>query len=117
MAKEDNTTVNTPTPQGWKATKEQIDQWKKDNPRGVRKFTIRCGDGIFEAYMRTPGMDDMMRGQASERKKSFTFSKSIWENCKLGFHPDIEKDDSMLLGLFLQIDETIEIADVTVEKI
>lgn len=102
-----------------KPTQEKINGWKKEH-EGV--FKLKVSDpaqpqSSFEAYMRKPKIEDIQRAIASERKKAFTSSRSIWENCKLAWDPEFERNETILLGLYTKIDEVIEIPDATVEKL
>jgi hypothetical protein len=99
---------------------EQIAKWKKEHPKGVIQISLTIPtqpNKKFDAYLRTPDMADIQRAIASDRKKPFSAGQSIWENCKLSAHPEIEKDDSLLMGLFVECANTFDIADSTSKKV
>ena len=109
---EEKTTATLPN-------KQQIDAWKKKYPTGVHQLTAKHPVDKTEhsAIIRQPGMVDVQRAMASEKQRVGTFNESIFSNCELFCDPLIKSTDSLMMGIYGQLGDLIEIAEVTVKKL
>lgn len=96
-------------------TKADIAAWKKQYPEGIHKVTV----GEKYLILRQPGMVDLERAMAADpkKKKPMNFNRSIVQNCKLYADPGIIEDDQSYLAVCSNIDEIIQVAEATVEKL
>lgn len=111
----------TTADQNWnEPTKEQIDAWKKEyNIDVIHKLNAMDTRDrkIKSAYMRPPTMADFIRAAQSNKDKVGTYNQSLYENCVLAAHPDIQKYQPLYQGMVFNVDKIVSAAEVEVEKL
>ena len=120
MAEETTTTENTNTDNTYKgATKQQIAAWKLKYTTGVHQLTAIHPTDKTEhiCYLRQPGLVDVQRAMASDKRQVGTFNESIFTNCLLDCDPLIKTTDSLMMGIYGQLGDLIEVAEVSIKKL
>ena len=99
--------------QGFKATKEQIGEWKKKHPAGIFQIDI---DGKV-AYLKTPDRNILDYASKIGGQSPMKFNEIILNHCWLGGDEEIKTEDKLFLGVAAKLDKIIETAEATVKKL
>lgn len=102
-------------------TKEQVAAWKKEFDSQVIHVIAVKDDGdkgaIKRAYLREPSIEDLSRASASEKAKPGTYLKSLFENCVIQLHPDIDAKKKLYNGAVRLTGDIEMAAEGTLEKL
>src|SRR5690606_23736471 len=87
------------------ATKEQIADWKKNNPKGV--YAVEVGGHI--GYFRNPTRQDInMAASQLDADNPIDYFETIMRDTQIGGSNALVEDDELYLGALNQVRKKIE---------
>lgn len=96
----------------YKATKEQIEQWKKQYDA---VFKISCPTRKLVAYCHNPSRQQM--SYISSVKDPVKFNEALLKACWIDGDMEIQTSDTVFMGLAPQIAELMHAEEVKLEKL
>lgn len=99
--------------QGFKATKEQIGEWKKKHPNGVYEIEVEG----FVAYVKAPDRNTLGYAATIGAKDPMKFNEAILNHCWLAGDDEIKTNDKLFMGVAAKLDQIIETAEASIKKL
>lgn len=96
----------------YKASKEQIDQWKK---KYENVYRVEVGDKA--CYLHSPDRKTMSYASSIGQKDPMKFNEIILNNCWLAGDEEIKTKDSYFMGVSAKLADIIEVAEAKLEKL
>ncbi|MEE3483267.1 MAG: hypothetical protein VZQ98_02955 [Bacteroidales bacterium] len=100
------------TKETYKATEEQIRQWKEKHG-DVYEITV---DGR-RCYLRKPNRRELSYASVAGKSDPMRFNEIILNQCWLEGDEEIKTDDSLFLGVSAQIATLVEVKEAEIKKL
>jgi hypothetical protein len=103
--------------QGFQATQEEIEAWKKKHG-GVYEVEAKTAEGeIKRAYIKRPGRNELDYAASIGAKTPLKFNAAILDKCWLSGDDEIRYNDYLFMGVCGQLDQVVETAEATIKKL
>ena len=98
----------------FKATKEQIDAWKKEHGE---IFRIVIASANKACYLKKPDRKTLGFAGVAAKENPMKFPETILKNCWLGGDEEIKTDDDLFLSIVPDLEKLNEIKATELEKL
>lgn len=95
-----------------RATPEQVKEWKAKHGD---VFALKVEGSV--GYVKRPGRVEISHAEVMSGGSNTRYNETVLTDCWLGGDDGIKHDDRMFFGVSTQLDEIIEVATATVEKL